>query len=960
MSKFQPVDSKVNFPELEESILKFWKENKVFEKSVQNRRGSERFVFYEGPPTANGKPGSHHVLARSFKDIICRYQTMQGKLVERKGGWDAHGLPVEIEVEKKLGIQGQGKKGVLQLKENENDSIEYFNKLCRESVFEYVEDWEKLTDRIGFWIDMKNSYVTMDNDYIESVWHIIKEINDKKLLYEDYKVVPFCPRCGTPLSSHELAQGYKDNVSDPSVYIKFKLRDKPNTFFLVWTTTPWTLPGNVALAVGESIDYIEVKVEDGSHLILAENRSSVLEGKFEVVKKYSGKDLVGLEYEPLFNYLFDELKRKNVDKKGWYITTAPFASDQEGTGIVHTAVMYGVDDFNLGKEIALPMLHTIDQEGKFLDFVEPFKGQFVKKADPNVITALKEKGLLYKSETIKHTYPFCWRCTTPVVYYAISSWFIQTTAVKDRLIKNNLAINWVPLYVQKGRMGNFFESLIDWSLSRNRFWGTPLPVWKCAEGHIQVIGSREEMKNKGALVPDDLHKPYVDQVTFDCPECSQEMKREPYVMDVWLDSGAMPYAQWHFPFENQKTFKEWYPADFIVEAMDQTRGWFFTLIALSGLLGETGAKPVKNIISLGLVLDENGQKMSKSKGNILDPWAVIDSVGSDAMRWYFFTYTQAGNDYRISVDMVKDIQRRFLLIWWNLFKFFLDYASVADWNCSLYKNIDPASLHVMDRWILSELTQTVLKVNKNLDKLNVFEASREIEKFTVQKLSTWYLRRSRDRFSPQAGEEKNQAFAVFYGILVTLTKLSAPFTPFLAEFVYQKLVYEQNNKELLSVHLSDFPKGDKSLIDETLSTQMGQVRQLAEMGLNQRKTKNIKIRQPLGETSYYTLSEKLSDELENVLRQELNLEALSFREGQDLIIKIDFTITAELKAKGEARDLIRTIQEKRKEAATQLNDKIKVVSPFVPDDPALVELVKKETLAESLSHGETLTIDVVT
>lgn len=957
---FKPVESKINFPELEVQILKFWQENKIFEKSVENRRGQDRFVFYEGPPTANGKPGSHHILARSYKDIICRYQTMKGKLVERKGGWDTHGLPVEIEVEKKLGIQGQGKQGILTLKRTEEESIEYFNQLCRESVFEYVDLWKKTTERIGFWIDMDQPYVTLDNSYIESVWNIIKQINDQNLLYESYKVVPFCPRCGTPLSSHELAQGYKDNVPDPSVYIKFELVDEPGTYLLVWTTTPWTLPGNVALALGKNIDYVKVKLINGDNLILAKKRLSVLDGPYEIVGKVTSQELLNQNYQPLYPYLREELKKKNMKERGWYITEAAFASDEDGTGIVHTAVMYGVDDFELGKKIGLPLLHTVDQEGRFNNFVEPFKGQFVKAADKNIIADLQERGLLYRSEPIKHTYPFCWRCSTPVVYYAINSWFIKTTAIKDRLIENNSRINWVPTYVKSGRMGNFFESLIDWSLSRNRFWGTPLPVWKCANNHIKVIGSIKDLEELRVKVPSDLHRPYIDKIEFKCSECQQLMKREPYVMDVWLDSGAMPYAQWHYPFENQEVFKEWFPADYIVEGMDQTRGWFFTLISLAGLLGYEGAYPAKNILSHGLVLDASGQKMSKSKGNVVDPWEVIDHVGADAMRWYFFSCTAAGSDYRFSVDLVKDSQRRFMLIWWNVFKFFLDYASVDKWDCRLSSPQVREQLSALDSWVLSELTKLVVDVNKNLDKLNVSEASRLLEDFTVNKLSTWYLRRSRSRFGPTAKEEqKTVAYSVLYGVLVTLSKLSAPFVPFIAEFMYRQLVVAQNQSEAPSVHLADFPVGDNNLLNPTLVKQMDIVRNLAEQGLAQRKENAIKIRQPLGGKTFYQLTKQLPAELETILKDELNLEDLEYRYGGESLLKLDLNITSDLRQKGEVRDLIRAIQEKRKELGTRLDDRIRVMLPSLPEDKVLIEQIKKETLATELKVGTELKIDVV-
>ena len=669
---FKPVSPRVSFPELEEETLKFWQKEGVFKKSLENNKDNERFVFYEGPPTANGKPGVHHVLARSFKDIICRYKTMQGFLVERKGGWDTHGLPVELEVEKQLGISG--KQDILNLKhdpqksdyENQRDSIRYFNQLCKENVFKYVQDWKEITDRIGFWIDMEHPYATLDNQYIETVWWALKKIWEAGLLVTDYKVAPYCPRCGTPLSSHEVALGYKDNVPDPSLYVKFELADESGTFFLVWTTTPWTLPGNVALAVGKNIKYVKVNVGKEKFILARSRVKEVIKDSFEIDKELTAEELVGKQYKPLYQFI-------PLDKKAHYVAEADFATDDEGTGIVHTAVMYGEEDFELGKKLDLPMKHVVTNKGEFIPEAGSFAGKFVKKADKDIIVDLEKRGLLYKSETIKHTYPFCWRCETPLLYYALDSWFIKTTAVKNKLIENNQKINWVPGYVKNGRMGEWLESLKDWNLSRNRFWGTPLPVWKCPKGHVKVIGSVKELglnlDDKGL----DLHRPYIDRL-IKCEEHGEEMPRVSEVTDVWFDSGAMPYAQWHYPFENQETFREWYPADYISEAMDQTRGWFFTLLAIAALLEKTGevkeGYPYKNVISLGLVLDEKGQKMSKSRGNVVDPWEVIGTAGADAMRWYFFSSTNAGNEYRFSTRLVEDVVKRFLLPLWNSYIFF--------------------------------------------------------------------------------------------------------------------------------------------------------------------------------------------------------------------------------------------------------------------------------------------------
>ncbi len=933
---FKPVSSQVNFAEVEEEILKFWAENDTFSRSVENRIGKDRFVFYEGPPTANGKPHMGHVLQRSLKDLILRFRTMKGFLVERRAGWDTHGLPVEIEVEKALGLKG--KQDVLVLKENEFESIKFFNEQCKESVFKYVDDWINLTKRVGFWIDFDKAYVTYDNNYIESVWWFLSEMHKNGLLYKDYKVVPYCPRCGTSLSSHELAQGYKDDTEDPSVFIKFELIEEPGTFVLVWTTTPWTLPGNVALAVGRKVKYVKVE-NNGEKLILAENRLSILDGEYKVLKEVKVDDLLGKSYKPLYEYLA-------TDKKAYYIVEADFASDQEGTGIVHTAVMYGVEDFELGKKLDLPRKHLVNTKGEFVPEVEKFAGIFVKKADPLVMEDLKERGILYKFGTIKHTYPFCWRCDAPILYYALDAWFIKTTAVKEKLLENNQKINWVPKSIKSGRMKNWLETLIDWNISRNRFWGTPLPIWVCENGHIRVIGTIEEIREMGGEVPVDLHRPFIDEVKLKCSDCDKEMSRVSEVADVWMDSGAMPFAQWHYPFENEAEYKKWYPADYIVEGIDQTRGWFFTLMAEAMLLGNDTPAPFKNVITTGFILDDTGKKMSKSKRNGVDPWTALSLVGADTLRWYMYTIAPAGNNFQLSEDSLREKQRKFTLILWNCYKFFTDYATLAGWDCIKSQE----KLTILDKWILAKLTELVLKVNSSLEKYDATTSSRSIEEFILNDFSTWYIRRSRDRVGLEAeGSDRDTCLSVMYGVLVTMTKLLAPFTPYLTEEMFRNLTGEE------SVHLQDYPLGDKSLLDDELIKKMKIVRQVVEIGHASRKEANIKLRQPLASLKYLA-KEQLSKELEEILAAELNVKAIEYQKSsKDKIeIVLDTKITQELAEEGKARDLIREIQKLRKVNEMTLKDRTKIIAPDWPS--SFEPLILKNTSSESISKGEKLEV----
>lgn len=939
---FKTVSAQVDLAKLEEETMEFWEQNQIFQQSIKNREGRERFVFYEGPPTANGKPHIGHVLQRSLKDLFLRYKTMKGFLVERRAGWDTHGLPVEIEVEKELGLKG--KQDILNLKKTEFESIKFFNEKCRESVFRYTDDWVNLTKRIGFWIDFEHAYVTFDNDYIESVWWFLKQTYGKGLLYKDYKVVPYCPRCGTSLSSHELAQGYKDDIEDPSVFIKFELIEEPGTYVLVWTTTPWTLPGNVALAVNKNIHYVKVS-QGGEKYILAKKRLSILDGEYEILGDIDAEKIIGQSYKPLYDYL-------KSDKKAYYIAEADFATEEEGTGIVHTAVMYGIEDFILGKKLDLPMKHTVNLKGEFVAEVEKFAGKFVKSADKDIISDLEERKLLYKTEIIKHTYPFCWRCGTRLLYYALDAWFIKTTAVKNELLENNQKINWVPKTIKTGRMKNWLETLIDWNITRNRFWGTPLPVWICENKHTQVIGSREEMKALGGEVPDDLHKPYIDEVTLRCPECSKEMKRIPDVVDVWMDSGAMPFAQWHYPFENQEAFKSWYPADYIVEGLDQTRGWFFTLMAEAMILGNTTPAPFKNVITTGLLLDEKGQKMSKSKGNVVNPWDVIPVVGADTIRWFLFTNCPAGSSALFSKDLLSEKYRRFTLILWNSYKFFVDYASLEGWEP---KNQTEVRLSVLDKWIKTRLVEVVLLTNEKMEKYDYTTPARAIDDFVVNDLSTWYIRRSRDRVGLSASSQDKEAFlSTTYGVLITLTKLLAPFMPFIAEEMYQNLSGEK------SIHLTDYPVGDKAQLDENLVFGMDKVRKLVELGHFQRKEAEIKLRQPLQSFSYHS-AEKLSEDLEQILADELNVKKIEYvnSSAEEVKGEVNTNITPELAAEGLVRDLIRQVQQLRKESGLTLKDRIKITSPFVPQDKSLMEMLLKQTNAAEIISGETLTTEVL-
>ena len=872
---FKKVDSQVNLVKLEEKILDFWKNSKIFEKSLKKTEGKKRFVFYEGPPTANGVPGVHHVLSRVFKDIFPRYKTMKGYYVQRKAGWDTHGLPVEIEVEKQLKINSK--------KEIEGIGIEKFNSLCRQSVMKYEEDWKKLTERIGFWLDMDNAYFTFKNNYIETVWWILKTIWDKNLLYEDYKIVPYCPRCGTPLSSHETALGYSD-VEDFSVIVKFPHAEKKNTFFLVWTTTPWTLISNVAGAVNKKSDYVEVE-HKGENLILAKKLLTEVLGDgtgYKIVGDFKGSSLISSRYTPLYDYA-------GGNSNAFKIIGGDFVSDGEGSGIVHIAPAFGEDDMNAGKENNLPVVQMVNEEGKFKENVESFAGMGIEEANPKIIEDLKARSLLFSVKKIQHSYPFCWRCSSRLMYYARKSWYIRTSQIKDDLLKSNEEVNWYPEYIKHGRFGKWLENNVDWALTRERYWGTPFPVWTDENGHKICIGSIAELKEAAGTIPEnlDLHRPYVDDIVIKCPQCGKDMKRVSEVIDVWFDSGSMPYAQFHYPFENKEIFKDNFPADFIAEAIDQTRGWFYTLLAISTLLFKKSC--YKNVLCLGLINDEDGQKMSKSKGNVINPWEVLNKQGADALRWYFFTGVSPWLSKNFSSKAIDEVVRKFILTLWNTYSFFVIYANIDNFDPYAH-TLEVGGRFEIDRWIISELNLTIKKVNELMDDFNVTESGRAIQDFT-DVLSNWYVRRSRRRFwKSEEDKDKISAYKTLYECLVTISRLVAPFTPFLSDEIYKNLTGSFGKGEE-SVHLESYPAADESLIDKDLNFKMDTARKIVGLGRAVRSKVNIKIRQPIEKVLVYFDSDAKKKEAINhfkdVIASELNVREIEFAGGLEELVSYD-------------------------------------------------------------------------
>ena len=835
---FKPVSPKLHVTSMEENILKFWKQAEIFKKTVEQRQGRPEYVFYEGPPTANGKPGVHHVLARAFKDMFPRYKIMRGYHVSRRGGWDTHGLPVEIEVEKQLGFNNK--------QQIEEYGIDKFNELCKKSVFTYIQDWERMTDRIAFWVDLEDAYVTYTNDYIESVWWILKNFWDKDLLFKGYKVVPYCPRCGTPLSDHEVH--YPDAIQetdDPSVFVRLPLVDQPDVSLLVWTTTPWTLPGNVAVAAHPDVDYVIVeRGKEGTKekLVLAKSLvEKVFRGEeVKVLETLKGKKLQGVKYQPLFTFLPPE-------KPAHYVTLAEYVTTEDGTGLVHIAPAFGAEDMDVAREYNLPILMTVLPDGRFIPEVTPWRGQFIKDADPFIIEDLQARGLLFRAELYTHAYPHCWRCKTPLMYYARDSWYIRTSSFRDKLVELNNTIHWVPEHTKEGRFGNWLANNIDWALSRERYWGTPLPIWECEScKHREGIGSVQELSEKAGrdLSDLDLHRPYVDEIHWDCPECGAQMTRVPDLIDVWFDSGSMPVAQWHYPFENKAKFEAQFPADFICEAVDQTRGWFYSLHAISTLL--FGEVSFKNVISLGLILDGEGQKMSKSKGNIIAPWDVLNAHGADAFRWYLYTATPPGQERRFSSELVGEVIRSFTLTLWNVYSFFVTYANLDKPTVTTL----PIATGDLDRWLLSELNVLVRDVTEAYENYDVPYATRPIEAF-VEKMSTWYLRRSRRRFwKSESDSDKQAAYSTLYTALITVAKLLAPAMPFLAEELYQNLVRSVDRSAPESVHLAPWPEVLPEMIDESLNRDMALVMRLVSLGHSARQKANRKVRQPLAEAAF--------------------------------------------------------------------------------------------------------------
>jgi isoleucyl-tRNA synthetase len=856
---YEKVSTTLNFVERELSILEFWKENEIFEKSIHTRKDAPMFTFYDGPPTANGKPHIGHVLTRVVKDVIPRYKTMKGYQVLRKAGWDTHGLPVELEVEKMLGISGKP--------EIENYGIDAFVNKCRESVWQYETLWREMSERVGYWVDMEKPYITYSNNYIESVWWALKTIWEKDLIYKGHRVVPYCPRCGTSLSTHEVAQGYKD-VKDKSAIVKFKLANTKNEYFLAWTTTPWTLPSNVALVVNPKEDYAYVKFEDEIFILAKALVETVLEENFEIIKTVKGSELENTKYEPLFTFA-------EVDKPAFYICTDDYVTLTDGTGIVHAAPAFGEDDARIGKLYNLPFVQLVNEEGNFTDAVTPWAGTFVKDADPLIIKELKVCGNLFKAKDYEHSYPFCWRCDTPLLYYARDSWFINMSSMRDNLVANNKTVNWYPENVKNGRFGNFLENVVDWSLSRERYWGTPLPIWECSCSYRHMVGSIEELKLMSDNVPTDidLHKPVVDKILLNCPKCSGTMTRIPEVIDCWFDSGSMPYAQWHYPFENKELFDSQYPADFISEAVDQTRGWFYTLMAISTLLFDKS--PYKNVIVLGHVQDKNGVKMSKHKGNVTDPWDAINVQGADAIRWYFMVNSQPWLPSRFHQDAVSESQRKFMGTLWNTYAFYVLYANIDNFNPSNYE-IEYENLSPMDMWVISKLNTLVKFVDECLENYKLTEPTRAMTDF-VDDLSNWYIRRSRERFWAKGmPQDKINAYMTLYHVLTTLTKLSAPFVPFIAEEMYQNLVRRSDKSAKESVHLCDFPTYQNSLIDKALEDKMELVLTIVGLGRSARNTANIKNRQPIKQMYVSLEKGKLGTMFEEIISEELNIKEIIF------------------------------------------------------------------------------------
>lgn len=946
---YKKVDTGINFVEREKEVLQFWKDNNIFVKSVEKNEGGKEFSFYDGPPTANGKPHIGHILTRVMKDIIPRYKTMKGYHVLRKAGWDTHGLPVELEVEKILGIDGK--------QEIEKYGIEPFIKKCKESVWKYKQEWEVMSDRIGYWADMKNPYVTYDDKYIESVWWAISEMAKKGLLYKGHKIVPYCPRCGTALSSHEVAQGYKD-VEDTSIFVKFKLKNANDTYFIAWTTTPWTLPSNVALCVNAKEKYTKIKVGE-EFFILADALIPKLfeDGTYEKIETKTGKEYEYTEYEPLFQY---NLKLK---EKGYYVTNAEYVSLNDGTGVVHIAPAFGEEDYQVGLAYKLPFVQMINNEGKFIDAADDLKGMRAKDADAYIIEKLKKEGKLFKTLKITHSYPFCWRCDTPLIYYARSSWFIAMSRLKKELLKSNNSVNWMPDTIKQGRMGNFLENVIDWGISRERYWGTPLPIWVCKEcGKLKVIGSKGELIKEGGLKKEiELHRPYIDKVKIKC-DCGCDMKRTPEVLDCWFDSGSMPFAQWHYPFENKEIFEKVFPADFISEAVDQTRGWFYTLLAVSTTL--FGKAPFKNCIVLGHVNDKNGIKMSKHKGNVVDPWTVLDHQGADATRWSFYTESMPWLPSRFSPENVSESQRKFLGTLWNTYAFYVLYADIDKFNPAEYK-FNYSKISLLDKWIISELNSLIKFVDEGLNKYQITETARKIESF-VDKLSNWYIRRSRERFwGSSMDADKVAAYTTMFEVLSKLARVIAPYVPFVAESIYQNIErpFFADAKE--SIHLCDFPKVVGKYINKEIEDSMNLVLDIVVLARAARNKANIKNRQPIKKLIYTTEKELTGDFL-YLVKDEINVKEVEINRNASEFVS--YELKPQLKTLGPKYGKL--LGQIRNELATKTNEIMNAINSSkeykfnvngeeisLSKDDLLIYMNNKEGFASESSAQMTVVLD---
>ncbi len=945
---YEKVDTNLNFVEREKKVEEFWRNEKIFEKSIEERKDGKPYVFYDGPPTANGKPHIGHVLTRVIKDMIPRYRTMKGCMVPRKAGWDTHGLPVELEVEKLLGLDGK--------EQIEEYGLDPFITKCKESVWKYKGMWEDFSQTVGFWADMDDPYVTYDNNFIESEWWALKQIFDKGLLYKGFKIVPYCPRCGTPLSSHEVAQGYKD-VKERSAIARFKVKDE-DAYILAWTTTPWTLPSNVALCVNPNSEYVKIKTADYTYYLAKALLDTVIKEEYEILETYTGKDLEYKEYEPLFDFV-------NPNKKCYYVVCDDYVTLTDGTGVVHIAPAFGEDDSKVGRKYDLPFVQLVDEKGEMTKET-PWSGTFCKDADKEVLVDLDKRGLLFDAPKFEHSYPHCWRCDTPLIYYARESWFIKMTDVKDNLIKNNNTINWIPESIGKGRFGDWLENVQDWGISRNRYWGTPLNIWQCECGHLHSIGSIEELKSMSDNCPDDieLHRPYIDAVTIKCPHCGKQMKRVPEVIDCWFDSGSMPFAQHHYPFENKELFEAQFPADFISEAVDQTRGWFYSLLAISTLIFDKA--PFKNVIVLGHVQDENGQKMSKSKGNAVDPFDALQTYGADAIRWYFYINSAPWLPNRFHGKAVVEGQRKFLGTLWNTYAFFVLYANIDNFDATKY-TLDYDKLTVMDKWLLSKLNSVVKSVDDNLSNYRIPEAARSLQNF-VDEMSNWYVRRCRERFWAQGmSDDKISAYMTLYTALVTIAKTSAPMIPFMAEDIYRNLVCSIDKSAPKSVHLSTFPEVSEDLIDEKLEKDMEEVLNIVVLGRAARNGSNMKNRQPLNKMFVKAESE-LSEYFTKIIEEELNIKTTEF--SDDVASFMSYSFKPQLKTLGpkfgkqlgEIRTYLAEIDGSAAKAELDSTGSLTLKLPSgdisVTEEDLLIDIKQKDGYFSLSDNGITVALDI--